>query len=205
MECGNSRSSKGRVSTEQNRTNLKRLLGMKEVVFYYDIVCPYAFMASKLIEGVARRTGAKIQWNRFFWVKYKNTEWWQGRILIYVIGLTAGTSNLRQNHVYYHKSSKKNLEKIIIIIVIMIMIVIIIIIIIILNNNKRNKDPSLRMSVKSLICTGYPDLIIIHDTLHLCTRIRIDGIKAMSLVISWGKQVMKFTNTSWRGRVCSFY
>ena len=117
-----------------------------------------------------------------------------------MIGLTADTSNLQQNHVYYYKSSKKNLEKIIIIIVIMIMIVIliiiIIIIIIILNNNKRNKDPSLRMSVKSLICTGYPDLIIIHDTLHLCTRIRIDGIKAMSLVISWGKQVIKFTNTS---------
>lgn len=112
-----------------------------------------------------------------------------------MIGLTADTSNLQQNHVYYHKSSKKNLEKIIIIIVIMIMIVIIIIIII-MNNNKRNKDPSLRMSVKSLICTGYPDLIIIHDTLHLCTRIRIDGIKAMSLVISWGKQVIKFTNTS---------
>ena len=115
-----------------------------------------------------------------------------------MIGLTADTSNSQQNHVYYHKSSKKNLEKIIIIIVIMIMIVIIIIIIIIiiLNNDKRNKDPSLRMSVKSLICTGYPDLIIIHDTLHLCTRIRIDGIKAMSLVISWGKQVIKFTNTS---------
>ena len=112
-----------------------------------------------------------------------------------MIGLTADTSNLQQNHVYYHKSSKKNLEKIIIIIVIMIMIVIIIIIII-MNNNKRNKDPSLRMSVKSLICTGYPDLIIIHDTLHLCTRIRIDGIKAMSLIISWGKQVIKFTNTS---------
>ena len=112
-----------------------------------------------------------------------------------MIGLTADTSNLQQNHVYYHKSSKKNLEKIIIIIVIMIMIVIIIIIII-MNNNKRNKDPSLRMSVKSLICTGYPDLIIIHDTLHLCTRIRIDGIKTMSLVISWGKQVIKFTNTS---------
>ena len=115
-----------------------------------------------------------------------------------MIGLTADTSNPQQNHVYYHKSSKKNLEKIIIIIVIMIMIVIIIIIIIIIiqNNNKRNKDPSLRMSVKSLICTGYPDLIIIHDTLHLCTRFRIDGIKTMSLVISWGKQAIKFTNTS---------
>lgn len=35
---------------------------MKEVVFYYDVVCPFAFMASKLIEGVARRTGAKIHW-----------------------------------------------------------------------------------------------------------------------------------------------
>ena len=52
------------------------------------------------------------------------------------------------------------------------------------------------MSVKSLICTGYPDLIIIHDTLHLCTRIKIDGIKAMSRVISGGKKVIKFTNTS---------
>ena len=40
------------------------------------------------------------------------------------------------------------------------------------------------MSVKSLICTGYPDFIIIHCTLHVCTRIRIDGIKAMSRVIS---------------------
>ena len=45
MECGNSRNSEGRESTEQNRTNLERLPGMKEVVFYYDIVCPFAFMA----------------------------------------------------------------------------------------------------------------------------------------------------------------
>ena len=49
-----------------------------------------------------------------------------------MIGLTADTSNLQQNHVYYHKSFKKTLEKIIIIIVIMIMIVIIITIIIII-------------------------------------------------------------------------
>ena len=74
MECGNSRNSEGRVSTEQNRTNLERLLEMKEIVFYYDIVCPFAFIASKLMEGVARRTGAKIRWNRFFWVKYKSIE-----------------------------------------------------------------------------------------------------------------------------------
>ncbi|KAJ7392756.1 hypothetical protein OS493_010411 [Desmophyllum pertusum] len=35
---------------------------MKEVVFYYDVVCPFAYMASRLIEGVARRNGAKIMW-----------------------------------------------------------------------------------------------------------------------------------------------
>ena len=35
---------------------------MKEVVFYYDLVCPFAYMASRLIEGVAQRTGARIQW-----------------------------------------------------------------------------------------------------------------------------------------------
>ena len=62
MEYGNSRSSEERVLTEQNRTNLERLSGMKEIVFHYDVVCPFAFMASKLMEGVARRTGAKIRW-----------------------------------------------------------------------------------------------------------------------------------------------
>ena len=35
---------------------------MKEVVFYYDVVCPFAYMASRLIEGVANRNGAKILW-----------------------------------------------------------------------------------------------------------------------------------------------
>ena len=35
---------------------------MKEVVFYYDVVCPFAYMASRLIEGVASRNGAKILW-----------------------------------------------------------------------------------------------------------------------------------------------
>ena len=42
---------------------------------------------------------------------------------------------------------------------------------------------------------------LIHDTRHLCTRSRIDGIKAMSCDISGGKQVIKFANTSNRGRV----
>ena len=42
---------------------------------------------------------------------------------------------------------------------------------------------------------------VIHDTRHLCTRFRIDGIKAMSRGILGGKQVVKFANTSNRGRV----
>ena len=37
------------------------------------------------------------------------------------------------------------------------------------------------------------------------TRSRIDGIKVMARGISEGKQVMKFANTSNRGRVCLFY
>ena len=47
---------------------------MKEVVFYYDVVCPFAFMASKLIEGVARRTGAKIRWKPVLLGKVRNTD-----------------------------------------------------------------------------------------------------------------------------------
>ena len=62
MEYGNSRNSEERVLTEQNRTNVKRLPEMKEIVFYYDVVCPFAFMTNKLMKGVARPTGAKIRW-----------------------------------------------------------------------------------------------------------------------------------------------
>ena len=46
---------------------------------------------------------------------------------------------------------------------------------------------------------------LIHDTRRLCTRSRIDGIKAVSFVISRGKQVIKSANTSNRGRICLFY
>ena len=46
---------------------------------------------------------------------------------------------------------------------------------------------------------------LVHDTCHLCTRSRIDGIKAMLRGISWGKQVIKFANTSNRGGDCLFY
>ncbi|XP_057300975.1 uncharacterized protein LOC130635615 isoform X2 [Hydractinia symbiolongicarpus] len=34
----------------------------KEIVFYYDIICPYAYLASKLIKDVAQRNGAKLVW-----------------------------------------------------------------------------------------------------------------------------------------------
>ena len=40
-----------------------------------------------------------------------------------------------------------------------------------------------------------------HDTLHLCTRFRIDDMKAMSRGISGTKQVLKFADTSNRGQV----
>ena len=41
----------------------------------------------------------------------------------------------------------------------------------------------------------------IHDTRYLCTRIKTDGILAMSLAIS---EVIKFASMSNRGRVCLF-
>ena len=46
---------------------------------------------------------------------------------------------------------------------------------------------------------------LIHDTRHLCTRSRIDGIKAVLRCISGGKQVIKSANMSNHGRDCSFY
>ena len=45
---------------------------------------------------------------------------------------------------------------------------------------------------------------LIHDSRHLCSRIRIDEIKALSRGISGGKQVIKFANTSSKCRVCLF-
>ena len=41
-----------------------------------------------------------------------------------------------------------------------------------------------------------------HDTRHLCTHFRTDGIKTMSRGISGGKKVMKFANTGNHSRVC---
>ena len=45
---------------------------------------------------------------------------------------------------------------------------------------------------------------LIYDARYLFTRFRIDGIKAMSLGISGGKQVLKFANTSNLGRLKQF-
>jgi 2-hydroxychromene-2-carboxylate isomerase len=35
---------------------------MKQIVFYYDIVCPYAYLASTRIEMLATRAGVKVKW-----------------------------------------------------------------------------------------------------------------------------------------------
>jgi len=43
---------------------------------------------------------------------------------------------------------------------------------------------------------------LIHETRHFCTRLRTDGIKAMSRGFLGGKQVIKPANTRNRGRVC---
>ena len=35
---------------------------MKTIQFYYDVVCPYAYMASQKIESIASRHNAKVEW-----------------------------------------------------------------------------------------------------------------------------------------------
>ena len=30
--------------------------------FYYDVVCPFAYMASTVVEGMAKRCGARVDW-----------------------------------------------------------------------------------------------------------------------------------------------
>ena len=61
------------------------------------------------------------------------------------------------------------------------------------------------------ICITFEDLItivfntdLIRDTHYLCTRFRINGLKAKSRGISEGKQLKKFVNTSNHGRTCLF-
>ena len=52
---------------------------------------------------------------------------------------------------------------------------------------------------------SHSEIALIHDTRHLRTRFRADGIEAMSRGISGGKQVKKFANRINRGRVCLFF
>ena len=63
-----------------------------------------------------------------------------------------------------------------------------------------NKIPPKYIEVY-LVCD---ELDLIHDTCHLCTRLRTDGRKVMSRGFSEGKQVMKFDSPRFRGRVCLF-
>lgn len=35
---------------------------MNSVVFYYDVVCPFAYMASRLVEGMGQRANAIVTW-----------------------------------------------------------------------------------------------------------------------------------------------
>ena len=35
---------------------------MAAVVFYYDIVCPFAYMASRVVDAAVKRAGGKVHW-----------------------------------------------------------------------------------------------------------------------------------------------
>ena len=37
----------------------------KQIDFYFDLVSPYSYVASLLIEGVAERGGAEVNWKPF--------------------------------------------------------------------------------------------------------------------------------------------
>ena len=37
-------------------------MNRSQVIFYYDVVCPFAYMASRLVEAMGQRTGAEIIW-----------------------------------------------------------------------------------------------------------------------------------------------
>lgn len=45
--------------------------------FYYDIVCPFAYMSSTLVEGMAQKCGATVNWTPVLLGKNSlcNTEW----------------------------------------------------------------------------------------------------------------------------------
>ena len=35
---------------------------MKQVDFFFDVVCPYAYIASQQIEAIAQKNNARIRW-----------------------------------------------------------------------------------------------------------------------------------------------
>jgi len=35
---------------------------MRELIFYYDVVCPFAYVASTLVERLALRNNVKLVW-----------------------------------------------------------------------------------------------------------------------------------------------
>ena len=51
---------------------------------------------------------------------------------------------------------------------------------------------------------GVNAIDLLHDTRHLCTRLRTDGIKVVSCSFSGSQKVIKFANAGNRGRVCLF-
>ena len=65
-----------------------------------------------------------------------------------------------------------------------------------------NAAPAVTPPVSVLLFSVTIDLI--HDTCHLCTPFRIDGIKAISGGISGGEQKIKFANVRNCGLLCLF-
>eukprot|EP00054_Salpingoeca_dolichothecata_P001597 m.19903 g.19903 ORF g.19903 m.19903 type:complete len:455 (+) comp12345_c0_seq1:102-1466(+) len=59
----------GHAKTDQTHFALSRFVfvflfftPMARITFYYDVVCPYAYMASAVLESFARRTGIHVCW-----------------------------------------------------------------------------------------------------------------------------------------------
>lgn len=51
------------VATAGAASNMARLPHTSaSFKFYYDIVCPFAYMSSTLVEGLAKRCGATVSW-----------------------------------------------------------------------------------------------------------------------------------------------
>ncbi len=42
--------------------NIRMSRAAKDIIFYYDVICPYAYLASRLVEKVAENVGATVKW-----------------------------------------------------------------------------------------------------------------------------------------------